>query len=83
MLDRHSTRLQRVGLQPQKDDFVNNINSGKYELKFASPETLLQSHKEVVLRLSKRGDLKGIFINEAHCIKKLQVYLYSLIENTK
>lgn len=58
-------------LQPQKADFVSDINSGKYELIFASPETLLQSHREVVLELSKRGDLKGIFIDEAHCIKKL------------
>ena len=45
---------KELELQPQKTDFVNNIHSGKYELIFASPETLLQSHREEVLELSKQ-----------------------------
>ena len=55
---------KELELQPQKTDFVNNIHSGKYELIFASPETLLQSHREEVLELSKQGDLTGIFVVE-------------------
>ena len=52
-------------------DIVTDIKRGKFELVFASPETLLESHREVILQLSKVGFLKAIFVDEAHCIKKL------------
>ena len=36
-----------------------NIESGLYELVFASPETLLQVHRNVLLTLSKKEALEG------------------------
>ena len=56
---------------PLKTDIVAGIQSGKFEIIFASPETLLESHRDVMLQISKSGFLKAIFIDEAHCIKKL------------
>ena len=52
-------------------DALVNIESGLYELVFASPETLLQVHRNVLLTLSKKKYLKAIFVDEAHCIKKV------------
>ena len=37
----------------------------------SSPETLLESYREIMLQLSKTDFLKTIFVDEAHCIKKL------------
>ena len=50
---------------------MEHVASGHYELIFASPETILQSGRQTVMNLAKKGHLKVIFIDEAHCIKKL------------
>ncbi|XP_053388928.1 ATP-dependent DNA helicase RecQ-like [Mercenaria mercenaria] len=47
-----------------------DIENGKYELIFASPETILLHSRALVTSLSKKRFLKVIFIDEAHCIKK-------------
>ena len=52
-------------------DIVTDLQNGMFELIFASPETLLESYREVMLQLAKAGFLKAIFVDEAHCIKKL------------
>ena len=52
-------------------DIVTDLQNGMFELIFASPETLLESYREVMLQLAKTGFLKAIFVDEAHCIKKL------------
>ena len=57
--------------QQTSSDIVVNIENGLYELIFASPETLLQKHRKVLMSLSKKKYLKAIFVVEAHCIKKL------------
>ena len=53
------------------EDLVRAIKSGDCELLFASPESLLQSHRELILDIAKKGILKTIFVDEAHCVKKL------------
>ena len=50
---------------------LGGVKNGDYQLLFASPETLLQNHRDLVLHIAKKGILKTIFIDEAHCIKKL------------
>ena len=50
---------------------LQTIESGHYDLIFASPETLLQSNRDTVMKLARKGCLKVIFVDEAHCIKKL------------
>ncbi|XP_045172686.2 uncharacterized protein LOC123534475 [Mercenaria mercenaria] len=55
--------------QPHRSE-VNDAANGYYELIFSSPETLLQGSRDLVMSLSKKGYLKVIFIDEAHCVKK-------------
>ena len=55
----------------EADRVWENIENGRFELIFASPETLLQSYRSTVMQLAKRNHLKVIFVDEAHCIKKL------------
>ena len=50
---------------------LRGVKNGDYQLLFASPETLLQNQRDLVLQIAKKGFLKTIFIDEAHCIKKL------------
>ena len=50
-----------------KDD----IRKGNVDIIFASPESLLDHQRDVVLELSKQNLVKALFIDEAHCIKKL------------
>ena len=56
----------------EKQSFaLRSIKNGDCQLLFASPETLLQCHRDIVLFIARKGILKTIFIDEAHCIKKL------------
>ena len=57
--------------QKTSSAIVENIEKGLYELVFTSPETLLQMHRNMLMTLSKKKYLKAIFVDEAHCIKKL------------
>lgn len=53
------------------DTLLENVEKGHYELIFASPETILHSIRDTVMKLAKRHYLKVIFVDEAHCIKTL------------
>ena len=50
---------------------LRGVKNGDYQLLFSSPETILQNQRDLVLQIAKKGFLKTIFIDEAHCIKKL------------
>lgn len=66
--------------QPFQDEIVDeefnslsiqeNPNS-IMDIIFSSPESLLGKYRDMVLQLARKGHLKIIFIEEAHCIKKL------------
>ena len=49
---------------------VEDLENGKCDI-FASPESLLGEHRALMTKMSKNRVLKAIFIDEAHCIKKL------------
>ena len=53
------------------DSLLKSVESGDFELVFASPESLLQSNRDTGMKLAMKGYLKVIFVDEAHCIKKL------------
>ena len=55
---------------------LQTIESGHYDLIFASPETLLQSNRDTVMKLARKGCLKVIFVDEAHCIKIVSTILF-------
>lgn len=72
------SQMKSGGLENNSSEInLENINNGYYELIFASPETLLQSKREVIMNLARQGFLKVIFIDEAHCIKKLKVSFFT------
>lgn len=48
-----------------------DLDNGKCDIIFASPESLLGEHRSLMTKMSKNRVLKAIFIDEAHCIKKL------------
>ena len=50
---------------------VEDLENGKCDIIFASPESLLGEHRALMTKMSKNRVLKAIFIDEAHCIKKL------------
>ena len=54
-----------------EDSLLKSVESGDYEIVFASPESLLKSNRDTVMKLAMKGYLKVIFVDEAHCIKKL------------
>ena len=57
------------------------VLSGKFKVLLASPESLLGTYRELIGKLS--GRLCGLFIDEAHCVKKLLVYHTVLLNLTK
>lgn len=52
------------------ESLLRSVESGDYELVFASPESHLHSNRDIVMKLARMGCLKVIFVDEAHCIKK-------------
>ena len=50
---------------------MEDVTSGKCDIIFASPESLLGEHRAMLISLSNKKALKALFIDEAHCIKKL------------
>ena len=50
---------------------LGDISKGLFDLIFANPESLLGHYRSAVTELSKNKALKAIFVDEAHCIKKL------------
>ena len=50
---------------------MEDISSGKCDVVFASPESLLGEFRSLLVNLSNKKALKAIFVDEAHCIKKL------------
>ena len=63
--------LKDKGSKKTEDSLSKSVESGDYELVFASPESLLHSNRDTVMKLAMKGYLKVIFVDEAHCIKKL------------
>ena len=57
--------------QEQSCKPFNDISKGLFDMIFASPESLLGHYRSTVTELSKNKALKAIFVDEAHCIKKL------------
>ena len=65
-----------------QDDTLNQVDEGlknmclddpgkTMEIIFSSPESLLGNYRDLVLKLARKGHLKIIFVDEAHCIKNL------------
>ena len=52
-------------------DNFTNIENGHYEILLCSPETVLGHYRKAVGVLAERKLLGAIFIDEAHCIRKL------------
>ena len=50
---------------------MEDVSNGKCDIIFASPESLLGEHRSMLINLSNKKALKALFIDEAHCIKKL------------
>ena len=57
--------------QEQSSKLLDDISNGLFDIIFASPESLLGHYRSTVTELSKNKALKAIFVDEAHCIKKL------------
>ena len=47
------------------------LENGKCDIILASPESLLGEYRSLLIKMSKNRVLKAIFVDEAHCIKKL------------
>ena len=48
-----------------------DLENGKCDIILASPESLLGEYRSLLIKMSKNKVLKAIFVDEAHCIKKL------------
>ena len=65
--------MKAVYLQDLKTANVttDDLEKGKCDVILASPESLLGEYRSLLTKLSNNKVLKAIFIDEAHCIKKL------------
>ena len=59
------------GQEQSEEISVNDIHAGKFDVLLCSPESILGDHRNIVGDLSKKGILRALFIDEAHCITKL------------
>ena len=50
---------------------IEDLENGKCDIILASPESLLGEYRSLLIKMSKNRVLKAIFVDEAHCIKKL------------
>lgn len=50
---------------------IKDIISEDTDILFASPEAVLEFNRPLIMELSSKSNVKTIFIDEAHCIKKL------------
>ena len=50
---------------------LEDTSSGKCDVVFASPESLLGEFRSLLVNLSNKKALKAIVVDEAHCIKKV------------
>ena len=62
-LNQVGEELNMLSIQEDPDSSV--------EILFSSPESLLDKYRDFVLKLARKGHLKILFVDEAHCIKKL------------
>lgn len=63
--------IQAFYIEEMDDCAKNEVENGNADIIFASPESLLGAHRSLMTRLSTLDALKAIFVDEAHCIKKL------------
>ena len=49
---------------------VKNITSLEADIVFSSPESLLETNRQLITDLATKQIVKTIFVDEAHCIKK-------------
>ena len=68
-------KMLSLGLQSlylgEGDLNLSDIENGKYNILLTSPETILGKYRKTVTALAKQKLLAAIFIDEAHCIRKL------------
>ena len=62
-LNQVDEELNRLSIQEDPDSSM--------EIIFSSPESLLGKYRDLVLKLARKGHLKIMFVDEAHCIKRL------------
>ncbi|CAG2233679.1 recQ [Mytilus edulis] len=51
-----------------------DVKEGKIDIIFSSPESLIGHERKLLLDLAKKIFIKTVFVDEAHCIKKLPCY---------
>ena len=66
----HSLGIRSVYLS-EEDLSLHDIEKGHYDILLSSPETILGKYRNTVAALAKENLLGAIFIDEAHCIRKL------------
>ncbi|XP_071961250.1 ATP-dependent DNA helicase RecQ-like [Antedon mediterranea] len=48
----------------------NDLRSGKFNIVFSSPETVLTTHRQMLLSNPYQKSIKAVFVDESHCIEK-------------
>ena len=48
-----------------------DVRKGEISILFASPESLLDHQRNIILELAGNNLIRALFVDEAHCIKKL------------
>ncbi|XP_071949811.1 ATP-dependent DNA helicase RecQ-like [Antedon mediterranea] len=48
----------------------NDLRSGKFNIVFSSPETVLTTHRQMLLSNPYQKSVKAVFVDESHCIEK-------------
>ena len=66
----HSLGIRSLNLS-ERDLSLRDIEKGHYDILLSSPETILGKYRNTVAALAMENLLGAIFIDEAHCIRKL------------
>ena len=75
LMKTQETKMISLGLKSlylgEGDLNLTDVENGKYDILLTSPETILGGCRKTVTALANKKLLAAVFIDEAHCIRKL------------